>query len=262
MSLGRAELAQASVDALRTFYGVDTGFEDGTALFQEIREEAIPCTMEDSYLAYRVMLPDEFKPRPQYTYVAVIWALDGSIDILVTGVKDKGPGQVGSNPLGAIFTFSKEVSNEEAQAIAGDYSRRYPRATVDVMTGDAQMGPAIMMDFGRTQQALDDSTLSANAVQLYADLAADTRVVAVNLRKRAFSQNTRFGDMKTINSDTIVPDCLRTFTSDFKRLTITDLAAPLGPGRHYNLVECPIQNWPPECEYESSDECREAMEAT
>ena len=53
-----------------------------------------------------------------------------------------------------------------------------------------------------------------------------------------------------------------TICTHFKRLTITDLAAPLGPGRHYNLVECPIQNWPPECEYESSDECREAMEAT
>lgn len=260
----RAELVQVSVDTLRTYYGTTSGFEGGTLSFQEIVvEPGTDCAFEDTYIAYRVALPETLRPRPHDDQVAVSWGFDGTMNVFALNADNDSVYVEGQNPLSAIINFKSETPQADIDAYLVQLKKDYPTAGFMPLGGGGPSpggsSSAIAIGLGRSFVGLNNPALvqDALAIQHAANQHAD--VEFVNLESYGFWKESLRGPVKAVEGETLHLECYRELTLERPLKTLTSLPLPLGQGRHYDLTECPINGWPAECEFEASQACKDAQ---
>ncbi len=263
LTITRSEFESVSKDALRTFYGItspsDTAFSNGTIVFHDLRDgEAGECAVDDSSLSYRAPLPPRLRPRDQDSHVAIVWSLHGYIEVVVLPGEEGAPIMRGSNPIGTILNLVEGTSLEEATELLDSLRSDYPAADINFYKGDVF---GISVEYGRSAVGFNDPAAVRESLEVQAAARANPIVDFVNLSSFWFSEIAKSAPPKTVTAEAIHVDCLRDFSFETSRRTISEFPLPLGRGRHYNLSECPISGWPEECTLVESQECKDWNEA-
>ncbi|MEM9073731.1 MAG: hypothetical protein AAGE52_34895 [Myxococcota bacterium] len=226
---------------LRELFGdrVDAdAFAEGTVRFQEAetRRPEATCIWDRSTLSVTFPLPEAARPQPEFTHVALVWAVDGFVELVLTEGGDvRTPAENGRFPFAIAVTTLADVPAAEVEQLGAMLEDEFPNAIVRLLPAEG-----LTVDFARPRPGgLVDPSVMTEVLDLYAVLRDDARVRRFSLARKAFGDGDRFGRSVVLTADEVSLGCLRSFTAQ-PAFTIPSLADPLGEGQVFNVEECPI----------------------